>query len=478
MLDRLSPLDASFLYLEEPTTAMHVGSVMVFESPPGGMDFARLRGFIGSRIGKVPRYRQRVRDVPARIAGPVWVDDVDFDLGYHVRRSALPRPGSVDQLQEFVGRIQSRPLDRSRPLWEVYVVEGLEEDRFAVVTKTHQAMVDGVHAADIAQLLLDNTPAVGPLLPYHVNPRREPTTPELLLQAAAEVVVRPSRMMDVVREGVEEVAGAGGQVLQAMGGVIAALARTATRPAPQSPLNVRVGAPRRFCMVDTGFADYRKVREEFSDDPTIPEAVDVSIQDVVLATVTGALRTWLQTRGEAIYSSSTVRAMVPLSIYHEGDTRASGNRVIACFVDLPVGEPSAGLRLEQVSFQMRQQNRGAVGAIAIAELAGFAPPTLHHLGARMSSAVSRKIFNIVVTYVPGPQEPRYLVGARMLRSYPVIPLALGQAVAVGVTSYDGSMCVGINGDRAAMFDLDLLGDCVPEALAELVSTQPGERRSR
>lgn len=478
MLDRLSALDASFLYLEEPTTAMHVGSVMVFEPPPDGFEFDRLLALIGARIGRSPRYRQRVRELPGKLAGPVWVDDVAFDLTYHVRRAGLPRPGSTEQLQEFVGRIQSRPLDRAKPLWEVYLVEGLTQNRFAVVTKTHQAMVDGVNAMDIGQLILDETRDLGPLPPVAWSPRREPSRPELMVQAAAEMLIKPSHMVEAVRGGVEDVVALGGQMATTVGEVVSTVARTATRPAPSSPLNARVGAPRRYAMVLTDLEDYRRVREAFSDDPAAPDAVDVSINDVVLATITGALRTWLQSRGEAVYSSSSVRAMVPLSIYDEGDPAASGNRVTACFVDLPVGEPNAGHRLEQVAFQMRQQVGGAVGAMTLAGIAGFAPPTLHHLGARLSSVVSRRIFNVVITNVPGPQEPRYAAGARLLQSYPVIPLALGQAVSVGVTSYDGTVCIGLNGDRVAMWDLDLLGDCVSEALVDLVATPSAKGRPR
>ena len=472
VLDRLSALDASFLYLEEPTTAMHVGSVMVFEAPPDGFDYERLLTFIGSRIARAPRYRQRVREVPGRIAGPVWVDDVEFDLAYHVRRSGLPRPGNTEQLQEFVGRIQSRPLDRNKPLWEVYLVEGLAQNRFAIVTKTHQAMVDGVSAVDIGQLILDETQDLGPIRSRSWSPRREPTKPELVLQAAAEMMIKPNHMIEAVRGGVEDAVALGGHLLGAVGDVVSTLARTAARPAPQSPLNVRVGAPRRFAMVVTDLSDYRQIREAHSSDQA--RGLDVSITDVILATVTGALRIWLQARGEAVYSSSSVRAMVPLSIYDDADPKATGNRVTSCFVDLPVGEPNPALRLEQVSFQMRQQAGGAVGAVTLAGLAGFAPPTLHHLGARLGSAVSRRIFNLVITNVPGPQQPRYAAGARLLQSYPVIPLALGQAVSIGVTSYDGTVCIGLNGDRVAMFDLDLLGDCLRDSLAELVATPPAE----
>ncbi|MBK7722830.1 MAG: wax ester/triacylglycerol synthase family O-acyltransferase [Austwickia sp.] len=462
MTDRLNPLDASFLYLEEPTTAMHVGSVMIFEPPPEGLEYDDLLALLSARIGQVSRYRQRIKELPGKLANPVWVDDTDFDLAYHVRRSALPRPGNREQLQEFVARIQSRPLDREHPLWEIYLVEGLDKDRFALVTKTHQALVDGVHAVDIAHLILDETPEYRPATVPAWTPRRSPSDLELVAEAALESLTKPSQLLEAVRGGATEMLVLGKRVAGVAGDVLATVARTAARPAPTSPLNVRVGATRRFVMVGSDLGDYRKVRENLDSN------AEITVNDVVLATITGALRTWLQARGEPVHVGSTVRAMVPLSIYDLGDNIGLANRVAPCFVELPVGEPNARLRLEQVAYQMRSQVAGGIGADTLAGLTGFAPPTLHHLGARLGSAMSRRLFNLVITNVPGPQDPRYCAGAMMLASYPVMPLALGQAVAVGVTSYHGTMCFGLNGDRTGMHDLELLGQCLKDSLNELI----------
>ncbi len=462
MTDRLNPLDASFLYLEEPTTAMHVGSVMIFEPPPEGLEYDDLLSLLSGRIGQVSRYRQRIKDLPGHLANPVWIDDADFDLAYHVRRAALPKPGNRDQLQEFVARIQSRPLDRDHPLWEVYLVEGLAMDRFALVTKTHQALVDGVNAVDIAHLILDETPEYTPAVQQDWTPRRAPSDLELLAEAALESLTRPSKLVEAVRGGASEMLALGRRVVGVASEVVSTVARTAARPAPSSPLNVRVGSTRRFVMVGSDLSDYRRVREQLDVDD------EITVNDVVLATITGALRSWLQARGEPVHTGSTVRAMVPLSIYDLGDNIGLANRVAPCFVELPVGEPSPRLRLEQVAYQMRSQVAGGIGADTLAGLTGFAPPTLHHLGARLSSAMSRRLFNLVITNVPGPQDPRYCAGAMMLASYPVMPLALGQAVAVGVTSYHGTMCFGLNGDRTAMHDLELLGQCLKESLTELI----------
>jgi diacylglycerol O-acyltransferase / wax synthase len=475
--DRLTSLDTSFLYMEESTTPMHVGSVMVFQPPDQGFDYDRLVSLITNRIAFVPRYRQRIREIPGRLANPVWVDDVDFDITYHVRRSALPRPGSDDQLQEFVARVQPKRLDRGRPLWEVYLVEGLAEGRFALVTKTHQALVDGINAVDIAHVIVDGESDREEPVNDKWLPARKPSDVELITGALVEAVHRPSQIVDNVRGGVTDVKAVGGRLLSAVGTVVSTVARGAARPAPSSPLNAEIGEARRYIMVGTDLEDYRKVRSRLARGSY---ADDVTINDVVLATISGALRTWLLTRGEAVHSATTVRAMVPVSVYDTDDATRLGNRVAACFVDLPVGEPRASMRLHQIAFAMRQQMEGgqAVGAESLAGLAGFASPTLHSLGARLGMAMSRRLFNLIITNVPGPQQPLYAGDALMLSTYPVMPLARWQAVSIGLTSYDGGVYYGLNGDRAAMPDLDVLGQCVVDALAELVESRDASRGAR
>lgn len=473
--DRLTSLDASFLYLEEPTTAMHVGSVMVFQPPESGFDYEALVALVARRIAYVPRYRQRVRAVPGHLANPVWVDDEDFDLTYHVRRSALPRPGTDEQLEEFVARIQARALNRERPLWEVYLVEGLAQGRFAIVTKTHQALVDGIHAVDLGQVIVDGDAAQEGPITDTWRPARAPSDVELLAGALIDAVRRPSQIVDNVRGGVADARAVGSRILGTLGDVASTVARTAAQPAPHSPLNVTIGAARRFVMVGTDLDDYRQVRSRLAQGR---RSDDVSVNDVVLATIAGALRAWLLTRGESVHSSTTVRAMVPVSIHDPGGAAASiGSQLIACFVNLPVGEPRPAMRLHQVAFAMRHQMEGghAVGANTLASIAGFAPPTLHSLGARLGSAVSRRIFNLVITNVPGPQQPLYAADALMLSTYPVIPLAKGQALAIGLTSYDGGVYFGLNADREAMADVDVLGQCLVDGLAELVDAAPRRR---
>jgi WS/DGAT/MGAT family acyltransferase len=460
MPDRLSPLDVSFLYLESETTPMHVGGVCVLEPPPEGFDYDRLVRIITDRIALVPRFRQKVRWVPGGLGNPVWVDDADFDITYHVRRSALPKPGTEEQLKELTARVQSRRLDRSRPLWEIYLVEGLADGRNAIITKTHHAMVDGISALDIGAVILDLTREPRETPHSDWDPEPEPSGVKLLNDAVAELVRRPANVVTAARTNLADVRRVAGRAAGVATG-LAAAARSTARSAPDSPLNAVIGAQRRFAMARTDLDDYKHVRKEHGG----------TVNDVVLATVTGALRTWLLTRGESVNDKS-IRAMVPVSVRTEDEQGSLGNRVSSYFVDLPVGEPSPVVRLHQVSYAMsgHKESGQSVGAEALVALSGFVAPTLHALGARVAAGLSRRLFNVVVTNVPGPQIPLYAAGAEMQEVFPVVPLAKGQAVSIGLTSYNGGVYYGLNADRDAMPDADVLAQCIEEALAELVGT--------
>jgi diacylglycerol O-acyltransferase / wax synthase len=465
MVDRLSPLDVSFLYLEEPTTPMHIGGVVLFQVPEGGFDHDRLVHLIEDRIGLVPRYRQKVRWVPGRIANPVWVDDEEFDVAYHVRRSALPRPGTEAQLRDLVGRIMSRPLDRNRPLWEMYLVEGLADGKFAILTKTHHAMVDGAGALDIGQVILDISPEPQRHAGTHWAPRPEPSDVDLVAGAVSEVLRSPGAAVDAVRSGAVEVR----ETVERLGRLAVGLGSavlTMARPPSSNPLNAPIGEARRFGMSTMRLDDFKAIRKVHGG----------TINDVVLAVVSGALREWMMTRGESVSSRSAVRALVPVSV-RAGDEDA-GNHIAAFLVDLPVGEPQAVVRLHRISYEMEQlKSTGQmVGAQALVGVAGFTPPTLHAAAARTANDWSRRMFNLVVTNVPGPQFPLYAAGALMLGAYPVVPLAKGQAVSIGLTSYDGGVYFGLNADRDAMTDVDVLAECLQAALAELLDTVPANRR--
>jgi WS/DGAT/MGAT family acyltransferase len=459
--DRLSSLDVAFLYMEENTTPMHVGGVAIFDPPTGGFDYGRLVELVSERIAQVPRYRQKIRRVPGSLAAPVWVDDSAFDLGFHIRRSALPKPGTDGQLRELVGRLMSRRLDQGRPLWEMYLVEGLSGGRIAVISKTHHAMVDGNAAVDLAQVILDLGPNPRETPPNIWRPKPEPNAFELVAGAVTQLIQRPTEIADTVRVAMLDARSTVTKVAGALGGILAA-ARTAARPAPESPLNVPIGEQRRYGMAKAELDDFKAVRKAHSG----------TINDVVLATVAGALRSWLMTRGEPVGTKSVVRAMVPVSVRGDVNRDGQGNHVASYLVDLPVGEPNAVVRLHQVSYAMRAHKEAgqSVGAEALIHLGGFAPPTLHALGAKAASGLSRRLFNIVVTNVPGPQFPLYAAGAKMLEVYPVVPLARGQAISIGLTSYNGGVYFGLNADRDAMPDVDVLAGLIEESLQELVES--------
>lgn len=468
MSNRLSALDASLLYLEDATTPMHVGGVAVFRRPRSGFDYERLVTLVEERLSLVPRYRQRVAHVPARLARPVWTDDVDFDITHHVRLSALPRPGTEEQLNHLVARLMSRPLDHHRPLWEVYLVEGLARNRFALVTKTHHAMIDGIGAIEIGQVILDVSPHPEQGEPVLWMPGPRPGAARLVADAVTEAVRQPGELVENVRSAVGDLTTTMQKVLGALTGVAAAV-RTAARPVPSGPLNVPITAERRFAVARATLADLKKVRAAHGG----------TVNNVVLAVVTGALRSWLMSRGEMVTSRTTIRAMAPLSVRDEATTNTPaglvGSKVSAYLVELPVGEPNPVVRLQHVAHAMRAhaQSGQPVAADALVRLGGFAPPTLHALGARAASAFSQRIFNILVTNVPGPQVSLYAAGAKMVEMFPVVPLARNQAVSIGVTSYDGGVYFGLNADRAAMPDVDVLARMVEESVEELLATVPG-----
>jgi len=483
--DRLSALDASFLFVEEADTAMHVGGLAIFDAPPGGLDVDALERHIARRIGRVPRFRQRVRAVPGGLARPVWVDDAHFDLDHHVRRSHLPRPGGDAQLDAFVARVMARPLDRDRPLWELYVIEGLSDGRFAILTKTHHAIVDGVASVDLAQVLLDPTPEPPDDPVDDWSPRPEPSDAELVASAVGDMLRTPGDALESFARRAPDPAALLRGIAGAANGVVSTLRAVAAPAGADSLSAVNVSDARVFARVDGALADHKLIREVHG----------ATVNDVVLTVVAGALRAWLMARGEPVHQGTTVRALVPVSLRghhaspsphatgHEAvqDDPRTGNHVSAYFVELPVGEPNPVIRLQQVAMSMRglKDSGQALGAQTIISLAGYAPSTVHAMAARTANTLSRRVFGLMVTNVPGPQFPLYVIGARLRAAYPVAPLAHGQAIAIGVTSYDGSVFYGLLGDREAMPDMDVLAQCLGDSLAELVVlSSPGPIRRR
>jgi WS/DGAT/MGAT family acyltransferase len=470
MPERLSSTDVSFLHSERAQTPAHGGTVQILRVPEDGFDYDRLYSLIRERIAYVPRYRQRLRRVPAGLANPVWVDDNRFDLSYHVRRSALPRPGTDEQLAELVARIMSRRLDRDRPLWEVYLVEGLQDNRLAILSKTHLAMVDGRRGIAIAQVMLDVSPQPRSVRPDTWVPQPGPGTAQMLAGAATDLLRRPTAAVDLVRGGMDGLKGAAGRVADVAEDALVVL-RSATSPAPASPLNPEIGKARRYAMVEMSLADFKRVKDYH----------DTTVNDVVLAVVAGALRDWLHMRGEAVRTSTTLRAMVPLSVSTDEDSLGTPNHVAPFVIDLPIGEPSPVVRLQRIAYSMRgyREMGQPVPAPSIAGVPGFAPPTLHMLGARVATDAPSRIHNVLVTNVPGPQMPLYAAGAELIGSYPVLPLTRGHALTIGATSYQGSVFFGLNSDRDAIGDLDVLADelvAAADLLTDTVRTSRGRGR--
>lgn len=454
--DRLSALDASFLHLEIGGAHMHVASVLVFSGAPPRHE--ELMAGIEARLHLVPRYRQRLAAVPLGQGRPVWVDDPHFNLGYHVRHSALPAPGGDAELRVLAGRLFAQPLDRTKPLWDMALVEGLADEagepRFAVITKAHHALVDGVSGVDITSILFDLDADAGPPPAPDAPwvPRPAPTGPELLGEALLERATAPREML----RGMRAITRTPRQALGRLAGVGAlALARSSS-PAPSTPLNVEIGPHRRYTWVDADVPRFKQVKN----------ALGGTLNDVVLASVSLALGRFLRDRGHAT-AGLELKAMVPVSVRAEAGDGALGNRVATMWAPLPVGLDDPAEVMARVSEAMRElkESGQAVGASTLTALADFAPPTIMSQAARLQAR--QRYFNVVVTNVPGPQIALYLQGRRLERFYPVVPLAQRQALGVAIMSYDGRLGYGLLGDYDALPDLESIARHLETAIADL-----------
>ena len=457
-------MDASFWFMESATTPMHVGNIGIFEGPVAGFELEKLHKLIAERIAFVPRYRQRIREVPLQIGRPIWVDDDDFDLSYHVRGLALAKPGSRLQLDELVSRLMSRPLDRTRPLWEMSLISGLAGGRFAIVTKTHQAMIDGLMGVDISQVILDEDAQMSsPGSIGSWRPAPEPSGFELVTSAVSESLAHPDVAFDVARgafKGVTSIAANLGRKSLGVAAAAVSFARVAAEPAMTvTALNVPILADRRLATGDFELAAFKDVRNKLGG----------SVNDIVLAVIAGALRTWLMGRGEPISARSQLRAVVPISTESAAGAASTIGPVSAFLVDLPVGEPDPVVRLRHISYQLGQYQdlSQLIGAETMINMASYGPPTLHALGVRLASNLSSRLYNVAVVNVPGPQHPLYVAGAKLVGSYPIMPLPQNQALSISLMSYDGGLCFGINADRAAIKNVESLMDCLRESLEEL-----------
>jgi WS/DGAT/MGAT family acyltransferase len=467
--DRLTGLDSSFLHLERDSSHMHVAACAVFDGPVPA--YSELVEQIEARLHLVPRYRQRLAFVPLSQGRPVWVDDPHFKAAYHVRHTALPRPGGDEELKRLAGRVFSQPLDRSRPLWELWLVEGLADGRFALLSKTHHALVDGVSGVDIATVLFDSSPDPLPVAPpeHDWAPRPLPTGAQLLADAMLERAVVPREIVRGVRatlRGPRAVLGRAGKALAGLG----SMAWTGLQAAPPSPFNVRIGPHRRFTWVAGNLSEYKAVKN----------ALGGTVNDVVLAVVAGGLGRYMRLHGH-ITDDVELRAMVPVSVRADVERGALGNRVAAMWVALPVGitDPIARLQALSAATRSAKGSGQAVGAEALTRLSGFAPPTIMAQAARLQAR--QRLFNLVVTNVPGPQHVLYVMGRELCALYPMVPLAENTALGVAIMSYDGQLNYGLIGDYDAMADLETLADEFQSAFEELLAAaaaHTGRARAR
>jgi diacylglycerol O-acyltransferase / wax synthase len=458
--DRLTSLDAAFLRMESPTRHMHVGGLFLFDPPADGREweFGRFLELVRSRLHLVPRYRQKAVTPPLGLGNPVWVDDPDFDLSYHVRHAALPAPGTTAQLTDYCNRILSRQLDRDRPLWELYVIEGLEEGRLALLGKNHHAMIDGLAGIDIATVMLDLAPDADGQLPTppRWTPHEAPSTARLALDAVRELATSPAEVVESLGRLASAPANTAKRALEVGRGVAKVTRANLMRPAPRSLLNRPPGRHRRFAIQRVALEDVKTVKNAFG----------TTVNDVVLALVADATGRYLRSRG-ARTDGLWLRAMVPVSTRAASDAHHLGNRVVSVFVDLPMFEMDPIERLHVCHEAMREvkSSHAAVGAGFLIGLGEFAPPTIHAMASRV--AVNSRVFNFLVTNVPGPQLPVYCMGARLLGAFPFTPLAATHAYGVGVTSLDGWMNFGFTADYDAVPDIDLFPGFLVEALEEL-----------
>jgi diacylglycerol O-acyltransferase len=460
--ERLSALDASFLAIEDGASHMHIGAVAVFDAAPlraahGGIDFDRVMDLMAAGIHRVPRYRQRLAWAPL-FGQPVWVDDARFNLHYHVRHTHLPRPGDARQLKRMAGRLMSQELDRGKPLWEMWVVEGLEDDRFAIVTKAHHCMIDGVGSVELTSSVMRPTPDPDPRLhepPPAWMPRPAPSPLRLFVDELAHRAATPLRIARLVGERVAQPAAGLAAARDAAAGVVEAVGAGLT-PASETPFNQPLGPHRRFDWTVADLAGIRRIRDRFGG----------TLNDVVLAVLSGALGRFLHRRGVDVRGLD-FRAMLPVNVRTSETRQQVGNQVAMVVTRLPLEERDARVRLERVSEETRRAKRShqALGMQVIEELSDWTSTTLLSQFARLT-AVSRP-YNLVVTNVPGPPFPVYVEGARMLACYPLVPLFQNQTLGVALFSYDGRLHWGFNADWDALPDVHELVEAVDVEMAGL-----------
>ena len=464
-MDRLNPLDALFVDAEDedPHTSMAIASIAVFEGPcPSHEEFL---AFLAGRLPRVRRYRQKLRTVPFRLGRPVWVDDPHFDLGYHVRRTALPAPGGDQQLADLMARVMSQRLDRDHPLWEYWVAEGLAEDRWALISKVHHCMVDGVSGTDLYRVIFDFSPEPSPPTADDRVVGAEPSPLLLAAQAAADMVVLPVRETLALGSAAADA----GSVLSQAADALRAFASLAPAlwPASGSSLSGQIGRQRRYTWLRASLDDVKKVKRELGG----------TVNDVVLAAISGGFRALLLARGEQP-EPHMVRSLVPVSLRAPGEEDIYENRVSAILADLPVHiadpvERLGAVRAELEALKTAGEAKAGETLIALGRFTPF--PFLSRL-TRLAFGLPQREVVTVTTNVPGPQQPLYGLGRRLVEIIPYVPIASTVRVGIAIFSYCGEVTFGITGDFAASPDLDVLVHGIDDGLSELLAAAASRRR--
>ena len=452
---RLSVLDELFLHLEGPNTHMHVGGAIVFEGPPP--DYADFVESAAKRLQLVPRFRQKLMMVPFGLGRPVWVDDTHFNIEYHIRHTALPAPGDDEKLKRLTARIMSQQLDRSKPLWEIWFAEGLGGDRWALISKTHHCLVDGISGADIMSVILDLSPEGHEIEHEPWRPEPEPTSDQLLLDAVRERLTSPAEAIRILRSSVLDPTTVPNRLMEGARALGAFVGGTLDF-APQTSLNVQVGPHRRFETVLVDLDELKRIKNSLGG----------TVNDVVLSVVAGGLRRLLTARGERVEDIEP-RAMVPVSVRADQDRGSLGNQVASIWAPLPVSEADPVKRLRFVTDKMRdlKESGQAVGAQLLTSLGEYAPPTILSQASRL--VARQRAYNLVVTNVPGPQFPLYSLGRQMKEVYPVVPLSDNTSIGIALLSYNGTVGFGLLGDFDAAPDLAVLAEGIEKSLAELAA---------
>ncbi len=456
-MDRMSPQDSLFLAVEDDRNPMHIGNVSVFEGPaPSYGDLVRT---VASNLSLVPRYRQRVRFVPLELGRPVWVDDAHFQILYHIRHTAVPSPGSAEQLRNLAGRVFAQNLDRGKPLWELWMVEGLEEGRWALISKVHHCMVDGVSGTDLLTVLLDREPQPPPVRTPRWEPDAEPSDLHLLADMVADAILDPInrvRGLPIVARATLA-SGLGLANPTNIWNFVSSLGSWAQPTA--GSLNGPIGPHRRWSWANGTLEQVKEIRT----------ALGGTVNDVVLCAITRGFRDLLIGRGEAV-AGKVVRTLVPVSVRRESEKGRYNNRVSGLFPGLPVGIEDPVERLAAVRKQMEGFKRSgqAVAGDALTQLSGFAPPMLLSVSARLATHSEQRLVQTVTTNVPGPQFPLYAAGRQLVYAYPYVPIAGSVRIGIAIFSYLGGLNFGVTGDYDSVPDLEVLTRGIEAGIAELL----------